>query len=279
MLLPSDCGRATPKEQPGLAIGGTNAKQGELPWHAGIYDKLSQPYMQVCGGSIISNKLIISAAHCFWQNRSPLPESQFSVAVGKLYRPWDDPVDDAQKSDVKKIHIPPRFRGLDSNFQDDIAVVVVSHAFEYRSFVRPVCLSFDTIFEKQQLQPINKGKVSGWGLISANGKAAPTLQVVELPYVDINTCLDNSPSVFVQYITSDKICAGTRQPNTALCHGDSGGGLVFPATEGYIERYYLRGIVSIAPADEGSNACNTAVYTGFTRIQQHEHFIVPFLTD
>ncbi|KOB68890.1 Pattern recognition serine proteinase, partial [Operophtera brumata] len=84
-----------------------------------------------------------------------LPASQFAVAVGKLYRPWNDRVDEAQKSDV-----------------------------------------------------------AGWGLVGENGKASPTLQVIELPYVEIGTCIADSPPNFREYITSDKICAGTQSRKT-----------------------------------------------------------------
>ncbi|KAJ0169977.1 hypothetical protein K1T71_014583 [Dendrolimus kikuchii] len=59
---------------------------------------------------------------------------------------------------------------------------------------------------------------------------------------------------------------------TALCNGDSGGGLVFPATEHTgITRYYLRGIVSTAPKNQA--ACNAFTITTFTEILKHEFFI------
>ncbi|KAI8426722.1 hypothetical protein MSG28_014424 [Choristoneura fumiferana] len=38
-------------------------KRGELPWHAGIYDKTFTPYKQICGGSLISTKLVISGKY------------------------------------------------------------------------------------------------------------------------------------------------------------------------------------------------------------------------
>lgn len=61
-------------------------------------------------------------------------------------------------------------------------------------------------------------------------------------------------------------------PGSALCKGDSGGGLVFPAVEhtGTI-RYYLRGIVSTAPKDQV--ACNAFALTTFTELIKHEFFI------
>ncbi|GBP75790.1 hypothetical protein EVAR_65422_1 [Eumeta japonica] len=41
-----------------IASGGWRARIRELPWHVGIYNKLYKPYMQICGGSIISAELV-----------------------------------------------------------------------------------------------------------------------------------------------------------------------------------------------------------------------------
>ncbi|KAI8426728.1 hypothetical protein MSG28_014430 [Choristoneura fumiferana] len=46
-----------------LITNGTRAKHGELPWHAGVYDKTSSPYLQICGGSLISTRVIISGKY------------------------------------------------------------------------------------------------------------------------------------------------------------------------------------------------------------------------
>ncbi|CAH2062410.1 unnamed protein product, partial [Iphiclides podalirius] len=264
------CGRITPEGE-FLIIEGRNAQRGELPWHTGIYSKVTTPYMQICGGSLVSTNVVISAAHCFWQGQLRQPASNYAVAVGKLYRPWNNPRDtDAQKSDVSEIKIPARYQGSDSNFQEDIALVVLTTTIEYRTYVRPVCLDFDVNFDRRQLREGNIGKVAGWGLTAENGEASQVLKVVDLPYVKIETCIAQSPPGFREYITSDKICAGYGN-GTALCKGDSGGGLAFPESDRGTQRYYLRGIVSTAPRNE--NLCNAHTLTSFTQVTKHEHFI------
>ncbi|KOB68037.1 Pattern recognition serine proteinase [Operophtera brumata] len=233
--------------------GGERVKRGEFPWHAGIYKNITT-YQQVCGGSLINNRVVISAAHCFWTDlEKQLPASQFAVAVGKLYRPWGDPVDQAQTSDVKEVHLPSHFQGAETNYQADIALVIVASQFQFNMHIRPVCLDFDFIFESQQLRSGNRGK---------------------LPFVEVGTCYINSPGDFRPFITIDKLCAGTLQSNTAVCKGDSGGGLVFPESYRGTERYYLRGVASTAP--KSNDACNTAAYTTFTQLMKHEHFIKQF---
>ncbi|KOB76003.1 Hemolymph protein 14 [Operophtera brumata] len=253
-----DCGRVTADGME-LVIGGQRVRRGELPWHAGVYKKTWRPYQQICGGTLISANIVISAAHCFWSDlEKQLPASQFAVAV-------------------KVLHVPARYQGAGAHNQDDIAVVVTAREFQFNTYIRPACLNFDYHFEVQQLYPGNQGKVAGWGLTAANGKASSVLQVVDLPYVDIRTCIRNSPPAFREYITTDKICAGTLERKLNL--GKSRCELVSVTRGNWlenwgIERFYLRGVVSTAPTS--NNACNTAVYTSFTSIMQHEHFIKQF---
>ncbi|GBP30620.1 CLIP domain-containing serine protease 2 [Eumeta japonica] len=118
-------------------------------------------------------------------------------------------------------------------------------------------------------------EVAGWGLTSENGEESPVLLYENLPYVDIDKCIDNAPRNFRRFITSDKICAGYTN-GTALCRGDSGGGLVFRGLHESKEkgdrlRYYLKGIASTAPT--GDNLCNLYAITSFTHLLQHEYFI------
>ncbi|KAJ8705494.1 hypothetical protein PYW08_012540 [Mythimna loreyi] len=262
-----ECGRVTP-DGVALIIDGRQAMRGELPWHVGIYRKTTNPYTQICGGSLVTNSVVISAAHCFWNDViKQQPASLFAVAVGKIYRPWNNDGDmDVQKSDVKEIKIPLRFQGSSANFQDDIAVLKLETPFVYKTYIRPVCLDFDINLDGRQLQPGNLGKVAGWGLTAEDGQASPILKVVEMPYVDITRCIRLSPLSFREYITSDKICSGYGN-GTALCKGDSGGGLAFLESD----RYYLRGIVSTAPNND--HLCNSNTLTTFTQIIKHEHFL------
>merc|ERR550517_2295642 len=63
-------------------IGGTDAKEGEVPWQAGLLlgGKLE------CGGAIVSSRAMVTAAHCLKH-----PASNYTVVVGRLAAPSQTP--------------------------------------------------------------------------------------------------------------------------------------------------------------------------------------------
>ncbi|KAG6460417.1 hypothetical protein O3G_MSEX011977 [Manduca sexta] len=254
-----------------IIAGGYQAVLYDAPWHAGLYTKATMPYMQICGGTLIARDVVVTAAHCFSTDGSTPSAANYAIAVGKIYRPWNNDHDkQAQKSDVKEIRIPPRYLGSVGNFQDDIALVIVAKKFDYTEAVTPACVSFDRKFDEEQLQEGKYGKVFGWGLTGENAKSSQVLLVADVPYVDIRKCIKESPVSFRTSITSDKFCAGYTN-GTAVCRGDSGGGLMFSKMVKGKERFFLRGIVSTSPSTE--NACNIFAWAAFTHILKHEGFL------
>lgn len=75
-----------------------------FPWHVGIYNNTDK--VQRCGGSIIAKQIIISALHCFWNQRSGKNElhryDKFKVVAGKTYRAYDA-VQDAEFAQERNI--------------------------------------------------------------------------------------------------------------------------------------------------------------------------------
>lgn len=59
---------------------------------------------------------------------------------------------------------------------------------------------------------------------------------------------------------------------TAVCNGDSGGGLVFPKSNNK-SQWVLQGIVSVSPRRLGTFFCNTKFYTIFTKVGMYVEWI------
>jgi secreted trypsin-like serine protease len=186
----------------------------------------------LCGGSIINEKWIITAAHCVDESSDP---TKYKVGVGINDRTKLDPW---SKSNLKvdKVIKNPNYNP--SNFQNDIALIKlkVSLVFDNNQFkVIPVCIP--TISKSFQ----NKyGYATGYGnLYEGDPTTSKILMEVQLPILSDNSCKSFSSDKATPVNTLTQVCAGLSGKDT--CQGDSGGPLVSRGTDG---RWYLIGVTS-----------------------------------
>lgn len=92
-------------------------------------------------------------------------KSSYAVAAGKHYRDWNAVENYVQKSMLTKIMLPERYIGARANFAQDIALLILSTPFELTAMVRPICIDWDNVYERRQLQVGQNGKVRAWLLI------------------------------------------------------------------------------------------------------------------
>lgn len=74
-----------------------------------------------------------------------------------------------------------------------------------------------------------------------------------------------------RYDIIDKICAGSPERNISVCKGDSGSGLAFKNIED--NRYYVHGIVSLAPTSNTGLSCNILTSALYTKVAFYYEFI------
>lgn len=86
-------------------------------------------------------------------------KSRFSVAAGKHYRDWNAAENYVQKSSVAELLLPERYLGARANFAQDIALIKLATQFELTAMVRPICIDWDNVYEREQLQVGHNGKV------------------------------------------------------------------------------------------------------------------------
>ncbi|XP_072751957.1 modular serine protease-like isoform X2 [Anoplolepis gracilipes] len=250
-----------------LIVNGLDAKVGVFPWHVGIYFKNTNEYEQICGGTLISSNLVISAAHCFYDEvfMRVNDASNYAVAAGKYFRDWDAKEDYVQKSEVESIQTGDRYLGRNGNFADDIALLKLQSPFQLTTLVKPVCMDWNNRYEREQLQEGQFGKVVGWGK-DINGISTNNLQEINMPFIPYHQCLSRAPVSFRGLITHDKFCAGYLN-GSSVCDGDSGSGLCFEKNG----VWYLRGVVSVSPEKDGM--CDYNLYVGFTYVSKFREWI------
>lgn len=236
----------------------TNEKTSsvQIPWHVGIYKMNGKSFTLECGGTIVSERVVISVAHCFWDPTLGRVRSvsQFRVVGGKTSITYSSATDrKAQYLEIKDIKIPG---GLTEYLDSDIALVLLNKNFNFKAHIAPVCLpnslSIDHLIGYTGLLP-------GWNFYNQFGQVNSNLQTIELTAIQKEQCLASAISqAFRSFATKHyKFCAYSNQP-MRLCQGATGGGLVFSHHENGKEKFYLRGVASRGPLFDGQ--CDNDVF-------------------
>ncbi|XP_036266689.1 serine protease 33-like [Pipistrellus kuhlii] len=212
----SVCGRPL---VPGRILSGQDARLGRWPWQV----SLREYGQHVCGGSLITEDWVLTAAHCFDRNQ---PLQAYAVLLGTISS--YPPASQAPHHRAVAQFVPhPSYRGGQGS--GDIALLQLAAPVNFSDLILPVCLP-------KPGDPLGHGTwcwVTGWGNINSNQALLPpfTLQQLQLPLIDTRTCdayyHENSITPSQEpIILADMLCAGFEDGQKDACQGDSGGPLV-----------------------------------------------------
>lgn len=126
-------------------------------------------------------------------------------------------------------------RFVRETYDFDIAVLKLKTPITFRTNVAPACLP-EKNWAEATLLTQKTGIVSGFGRTHERGRPSSTLKMLEVPYVDRNTCKLSSSFL----ITPNMFCAGYDEQPEDACQGDSGG----PHVTRFRDTYFVTGIVS-----------------------------------
>nr|XP_021332645.1 LOW QUALITY PROTEIN: transmembrane protease serine 6 [Danio rerio] len=221
-------------------VGGADAVEGEWPWQASLQIR----GRHICGGALVSAQWVVSAAHCFHDDRySP---SVWTVYLGKLRLSSSGQSEEAVG--VSLIHLHHYYD--DETHDYDVALLRLARPVWAGTLAQPVCVPPVT----HQLEPELLCWVTGWGALREGGAVSDVLQKVDVRLVSEDACVRS----YGYLISPRMICAGYRSGGKDACQGDSGGPLVCQEPSG---RWFLAGVVS------WGRGCGRADYYGvYTRI-------------
>ncbi|CAL4120555.1 unnamed protein product [Meganyctiphanes norvegica] len=232
------CGQANPYR----VVGGEVVyPKNKYPWH--VWIKEGKNYL--CGGSIINDRYILTAAHCLINfNCAPMGPNKFKVVVA------DHNIDSSSENvaatstvSVDKVIVHPGYNCNELAEDDDIGLLRLSQSLDLTAKqVTPICLPSDD----SQLYLGDMAIVTGWGYTVGSGQdqvLASLLHEVELPVVQCPSFED-----YGEELTSEMICAGESDGGLDACNGDSGGPLIVQENSSAPPRFVQVGIVSFGPA-------------------------------
>ena len=219
------CGRL-----PSRIIGGSEVTPYSIPWQVGL-DGLSDFAPIDCGGTIITERHILTAAHCFCQMQtgdcSIFKPSDIDVIVGE-----HDQTDNADgtRHHICSYDIHPlyKFKEVDDNpygimntNEYDLAVLHLTEPIKLGNRAIPACLPdsrfFGDIFTGKTLT------VSGWGDLDLDFTKPDKLHAVNVTGVSQDKCKELYQEDARLRVYESMMCAGDVNGGKDSCQGDSGG--------------------------------------------------------
>lgn len=223
-------------------VGGEEAVPHSIPYQAGILLDGS-----FCGGSLVSEKWVVTAAHCGKLSRKP----EVVLGAHEVFN----------ENEVTQIRLTGSriiiHEGYDPNtLRNDIALIELPENVTLNENIQivPLPSSDETYVGKT-------AKASGWGIIQdGTATPSPTLRFVEAEILDNVICqrqLGAGIAVFDSFICLDG------SDRKGICSGDSGGPLVD------VDSGVLIGLTSFTNA----KGCEKGYPSGFTRISSQVDWI------
>lgn len=256
-----------------LISGGEKIVPGTWPWLVAIFHKQTSNLVFQCTGNLISNHVVLTAAHCFKMDSKgpPTAANEIMLSFGRHdIKDWAE--DNIVLSDVDEIVLHPDYLNHRSTkiFDADIAIVITKDFIEFNSVIKPICLWPAEVDSTLSIVGMN-GTLVGWGQPHENLQTNVPRRL-SMPVVRDQFCFPSERSSHdtdADQSIKTVFCAGNAQAGNAPCAGDSGSGFAIHANGAW----FLRGLVSAALGDPILNRCDLNTYVIFTDISHYSAWI------
>ncbi|NWH61863.1 TMPS9 protease, partial [Geococcyx californianus] len=239
-----DCGSRPAMQTASRIVGGSEASRGEFPWQVSLRENNEH----FCGAAILTEKWLVSAAHCFTEFQDP---AMWAAYTGTTSLQGSD--SSTVKMGIARIIPHPSYNADTADY--DVAVLELKRPVTFTKYIQPVCLPD----AGHHFPASKKCLISGWGYLKEDFLVKPEfLQKATVELLDQTLC----SSLYSHVLTDRMMCAGYLEGKIDSCQGDSGGPLVCQEPSG---KFFLAGIVSwgIGCAE----ARRPGVYTRVTKLR------------
>ncbi|XP_034663024.1 serine protease 7 [Drosophila subobscura] len=238
--VPPKCG---PHSFSDKVYNGNDTALDEFTWMALLeyVDRKGQRQLS-CGGSLINNRYVLTAAHCVTGDVAAQVGQLTTVRLGEYDTSKDidciagDCNPPYIERSIEQAIVHPEYDATSRHRYHDIALLRLAEPVTLNEYIQPVCLPLT-----RTRQAINVGEqlvVSGWGR-TTTARKSNIKQRLSLPLNDHDSCVRKFATRQINLIGA-QICAGGEFYRDS-CDGDSGGPLM---RRGLEQAWYQEGVVS-----------------------------------
>nr|XP_021188216.2 serine protease persephone [Helicoverpa armigera] len=231
-------------------LGGEAASLGEFPHMVALgYDR-GDGYEFDCGGSVLSQRYVLSAAHCV----DTLDRIQPTVIRGGVIEIGGKQFNPETDDRIAEIILNPRYTRREK--YHDLALLRLERPLQFTSNLNAVCL------ETNDRDPTTPLTITGWGKTSnTRDTRSNVLLKANVTTVSRSQCGESYTNwrKLPDGISPDQMCAGDPQGIRDTCQGDSGGPLQSTTADG------LNRLVGVTSFGRGCGSPVPGVYTRVSR--------------